>query len=176
MIEQLEFLPPDSPVPPGDTPHWFTPLPWFLDLEHRLLRAGLIPRPFDCDPCGHPEAPVSRLILARGGVIWTAKDDGLSRDWTGRVPFSNPPYDAATLEVWAPEYVRRAPSCPGLTVHVPAWPDRAWWQDNFEQPRRRHELVDWFERGRIYYGWPGNPVGLGGDDAKFPSAVLVWPP
>lgn len=161
--------------PSGDTPNWFTPLPWFLDLERRLLEAKLIPGPFTLDPCGHREAPVTREILRRGGQAFTKDDDGLFRSWEGQTVFANPPYDAATLELWAPEFVRRAPGCLGLVIHVPNWSDRRWWAECLEPPRRRGEAVLWCERGRLRYGWPGNPEGIGGPTAKFPSAVLIWP-
>lgn len=175
VLELFPELAPVVPPPAGDTPSWFTPLGWWRELEQRLLTEGLIRRPFDLDPCGHPEAPVSREIRARGGAVFTEADDGLAQDWTGRTVFPNPPYDAPSMERWCPAFVRWAPRCRGLVAHVPAWVDRGWWQDWIEPLRRAGKLVVWFERGRLRYGWPGNPDGIDGDGAKFPSAIIIWP-
>lgn len=185
MIAQLSLLgdPTSAPHPEGATGRWFTPLRWWLALEERLLAAKLIPRPFDLDPCGQMDAPVSAEIIygqhqhrGKGGWCWTVDEDGLSKVWDGRVVWANPEYDAATLERWVPECAARAPRCDGVVLHVPSWTDRAWWHDTIEPARRDGGLVVWFERGRLRYGWPGNPDGIGGETAKFPSAIVIWPP
>jgi hypothetical protein len=59
----------------GRTDEWITP--------PSLLRAlGA----FDLDPCASADQP-----WPTAAEMWTAKDDGLGRDWFGRV-FCNPPY------------------------------------------------------------------------------------
>lgn len=168
-------VPAVEPAPEGNTPSWFTPLPYFLERERQLLKAGLIAGPFDLDPCGHPEAPVSQEILRRGGVVFTEADDGLSRHWDGR-PFVNFPFDHKTAErflfhLWFQWRIGRAIE---PVVHCPAWTDRAWWQGHIELERRAGRLTVWFESGRIKYGWPGNPECIDGDGAKFPSALVAW--
>ncbi len=171
---QLECFAPDSPHPDGSTPHWFTDRGWWLATEADLLRAGHIPRQFDLDPCGHNEAPVSGIIRARGGIVWTAAEDGLARSWAGACGWINPPYDADAMEAWCCETRARSALMAGAVALVPAFTDRAWWQDWIEPDRLDGRVLVRFIRGRLHFGWPGNPVGLGGDDARFPSALIIW--
>jgi hypothetical protein len=163
------------PVPTGDTPSWFTELAWFLAFEQRLLAAGLIPRPFDCDPCGHDDAPVSRLIRERAGVVYTAAQNGLWRDLSGRVVFANPPFDAETLEAWG-AFLNAQAGAHGRAALLPAWTDRLWWHEHIEPGRKSGAIEVDFIQGRLYFGWPGNPAGVGGDSAKFPNCTAVWRP
>lgn len=162
-------------VPPGATPSWFTDLGWFLDFEAELLREGVIPRPFDLDPCGHAAAPVSKLIHQRGGRVWTIDDDGLKRSWRGKVAFVNPPYDSETLEAWGRKWVDAyLNGADGLACLLPAWTDRAWWHD-WVEPYRLDGLADVrFVRGRLAFGWPDNPEHVSADSAKFPSCTVRW--
>lgn len=163
-----------GPHPDGSTPSWFTPGKWWRGLEVQLQAQGLISGRFMLDPCGHAEAPVSRIVLDRGGRIFTAEDDGLAHSWGDAPTWVNPPYDSETLAVWVPECAVRRPRG-GLALHVPAWTDRAWWQDTIEPERLLGEVLVWFVRGRLRYGWPGNPDGAGGESAQFPSAIIIWP-
>jgi hypothetical protein len=174
----LEEIRSYSPQPKGDTPSWFTSFDYFLERERQLLAAGLLSRPFSLDPCGHDEAPVSQEILRRGGVVFTAEHDGLEQPWpAGSVPFCNPPFDAETVARFCARI--RAELASGniseAVLHVPAWTDRGWWHEHIEADRRAGRVVVWFEPGRQLYGWPGNPEGIGGDNATFPSAMVVWP-
>lgn len=165
-------------APAGGTPSWFIQPEWFLALELRLLRARLIPRPFDMDPFGHPEAPISRIIRRRGGVVLTGRsrqDDGLLVSWRGRVALPNPPYDADFMEAAAAKMGAEADT--GHVVGlVPAWTDRDWWQNHLEPRRLGGSAVVRFLAGRLFFGWPGNPLGLGGDSAMFPSALVFYRP
>lgn len=163
-------------APAGSTPHWFTPLQWWLELEHDFLRWGLIRKRFDFDPCGHPEAPVSQEILRRGGRVLTAREDGLKAWWPGsRTVWLNPPYDSESMEAWAPLARDYGANYRGeLAGLVPAWTDRAWWHGCIEPYRRTGHLEVRFIPGRLRFGWPGNPHGVGADSARFPSALFVW--
>ena len=175
MNAQAEFFPASSPVPPGDTPSWFTPKALVLGLhfKHR----------FDLDAFGHPESPASLMI---GAYFCPPVSDALREPWEvqsgpgdpvrpARV-FVNPPYDSVTLAL-AMEKSRREARRGALVVAlVPAWTDRAWWQDHVEDDRRSGAAVVQFLRGRLRFGWPGNPEGLGGDGAMFPSALITWRP
>lgn len=163
-----------SPPPESDTPSWFTDPDWFLAKERELLQRRLIPRPFDLDPCGHLEAPVSRIILSRGGVVFTEKDNGLLRSWARRVPFVNPPFRSEHMELWAPKILAELPRVDGLSFHGPAWTDRKWWHLMVEPDRKRGRCEVDFVEGRLGYGWPGNPLGIGGDGALFPSCTVTW--
>lgn len=175
-MTQRAFFAPDSPVPAGETPSWFTPLEYFFQRERELIDLGVLSGPYDCDPCGHPDAPVSREILRRGGVVYTVGEDGLHQPWAGRRPFVNPPFDADTIDAFAGRLHRELSSCRirEVSLHVPAWTDRGWWHDHIEPDRRRGKALAWFERGRLAYGWPGNPTATSGRSGTFPSALVTW--
>ena len=64
------------------TVEWYTP-PSILQLVRQVFVEGVI----DLDPCS--SAPAQSVVRARH--CYTAADDGLSRDWFGRV-FVNPPF------------------------------------------------------------------------------------
>lgn len=65
--------------------HWLTP-PEYIEAARAVL--GRI----DLDPATHPEA--QEWIKAR--QFYTRRDNGLSRDWRGRV-WLNPPYARAEI-------------------------------------------------------------------------------
>lgn len=164
--------------PPGDTPSWFTDVEWFLALERRLIAEKRIPHQFNMDPFGNDEAPVSRLIRARGGVVLCGsgapEDDGLLVSRRGLVSFENPPYDAPTMGRFVSTIERSRATAQGLVLLIPAWTDRGWWHDGIEPHRKAGRAEVEFIRGRLHFGWPGNPEHLEGDGAKFPSAVVVF--
>lgn len=54
--------------------------------------------PFDTDPCVHTEMPWKTAV-----VTYDIYDDGLSKDWEGRV-FMNPPYRG--VRRWAEKFVK----------------------------------------------------------------------
>lgn len=181
----LPDLPPSTPPrrvpggaehPPGWTPSWFIPLAYFLEREETLRSAGVLSGPFNLDPCGHAEAPVSVEILRRGGRVYTAEDDGLRQDWRGCRPFLNPPFDSESMRAFIRKAVYgRFAYGMELALHCPAWTDRRWWHESVEPDRRAGRAVVWFEEGRLTYGWPGNPTGAGGETATFASALVWWP-
>lgn len=163
-------------APAGDTPSWFTELGWWLELEQELLRTRLIRAPFNLDPCGHLEAPVSREILRRGGRIYTERDNGLVQPWpSGSVVWANPPFRAEHMERWGP-LLRVRGHDPALKVvaHVPAWTDRDWWHESIEEDRESGRAWLKFDKGRRHYGWPGNPWGIDSDSAMVPTFTSVW--
>lgn len=168
-----------APRPEGDTPSWFTPLDYYLERERQLIAAGLIGGPFDLDPCGHVEAPVSRHILEQGGTVYTAEDNGLERSWYCGRPFINPPFDSPSITAFLDRLYRAQRGAENLkeaVVHCPAWTDRRWWHQYIEPDRRAGRCIVWFEPGRLTYGWPGNPDAIAADNgAKFASALIVWP-
>lgn len=161
-------------APSGVTPSWFTRVEDFLRKEAELLELRLIPRPFDLDPCGHPEAPVSQLILRRGGTVWTKQDNGLGRSWAGKVVFENPPYNTPDLKAFGAKRLQELPHVAGMATLIPVWSDRDWWQRYIVPPLQRRAAELDFLPGRQRYGWPGNPLGVGGTQAMFPSCVVRW--
>lgn len=169
------FDPRKADQPSGDTCNWFTPLGYFLETERWLRELYLLREPFDCDPCGHPEAPVSREILSRGGLVHDFS--GLSRAW-GKRPFLNPPFDSETMRRFLEclKWKRGLGDVLEAAVHCPAWTDRWWWHTYIEPDRVAGRCTVRFEPGRMLYGYPGNPTGIGGDSAMFPSALVAWGP
>lgn len=172
---QLELCPPDSPVPPGETPSWFTSLGWWLGKEKEWIAEGILPPGgFTLDPNGHAEAPVCRELARRGGRFFALPQDGYLEDWAGEAGWFNPGYSAEALERACASATGQAPRMQALVALLPAWTDRAWWHHWIEPPRRRGELRVDFLPGRLKFGWPGNPGGMGGDTATFASALVFF--
>lgn len=59
------------------TPEWFTPKPFFDELDREFH--------FTLDPCATKEN-------AKCKKFYTAEQDGLAQEWTGERVFCNPPY------------------------------------------------------------------------------------
>jgi phage N-6-adenine-methyltransferase len=108
---------------------------------------------FDLDPCASPEN-------ATCGRYFTAEQDGLAQEWSGRV-FMNPPY-GRTIGRWMEKAWRSSQTTADLVVClVPARPDTAWWHSWAMRGEVR------FCRGRLKFGGARTP-------APFPSAEVVF--
>ena len=70
------------------TPEWYTP-PWLVDRVVAMLEG------VDLDPC----SPTPSTVPA--ALHYTKEDDGLAREWGGKV-FMNPPYGSVL-----PDWVRK---------------------------------------------------------------------
>lgn len=161
---------PKAKAPKGSTPHWFTSSTWFLRKEEELIQKKLIDGPFTIDLFAHPDAPVSNLILRRGGQVFYEKGDIGPKSPKG-VRFANPPYDAKSLNLYMPTVAIRGRNTVAL---VPAWPDRKWWHVTVEPFRLNGLAHIEFIPGRLTFGWPGNEYGQNADTAMFPSALVVY--
>jgi hypothetical protein len=161
-------------APSGVTPSWFTSLAWFLEYEADLLARGIIPRPFDCDPCAHPQAPVSLEIHRRGGAVWTVKENGLAQSWRGRVVFENPAYNTVALLLFGQKRLDELHRAAGGLSLLPLWSDRDWFQDLVKPALQAGDFAIDFLPGRHRFGWPGNPHGKRGTQAMFASVTLQW--
>lgn len=108
---------------------------------------------FDLDPCSsHENHKCARYF--------TAEDDGLEREWTGRV-FMNPPY-GRTLGGWMRKAWEASQSTAELVVClVPARTDVRWWHEYAVLGEVR------FVKGRLRFGDLRAP-------APFPSAIVVF--
>jgi phage N-6-adenine-methyltransferase len=126
--------------------NWATPQWLFDELDAEFG--------FDLDPCASAEN-------AKCARYFTAADDGLAQEWTGRV-FMNPPY-GRTIGDW----MRKALECVRtgggelVVCLVPARTCTGWWHDYAAHGEIR------FLRGRLKFG--GSPTS-----APFPSAVIVF--
>jgi phage N-6-adenine-methyltransferase len=110
--------------------------------------------PFDLDVAAAPDN-------AKCPRYFTAWDDGLSREWTGKV-WMNPPY-GRTIGDWMRKAYESAQAGALVVCLVPARTDTAWWHDYAIKGQIR------FIRGRLKFGGHEN-------SAPFPSALVVFSP
>jgi DNA N-6-adenine-methyltransferase (Dam) len=127
------------------SPEWYTP-PEIAQLANAVL--GTI----DLDPSWHPDSPV------RAATTYTEIDDGLSKDWAGRV-YLNPPYGRG-IDDWISKLVVSYED--GAVFEaialVPARVDTEWFRRLDDYPRC-------FVSGRLTFSNADSP-------APFPSAVF----
>ena len=133
---------------------WSTP-PEFMDKLY-AVNGG----PFSLDPC----SPTSdrRNAPVRALVHFTASDDGLSKDWFGRV-YCNPPYGAG-IKSWTTKCRLSVESGQAefVVALVPARCDTRWWHHDVAG----HADV-FMLRGRLAFGGGDTP-------APFQSALVCW--
>lgn len=127
---------------------WETP-PGLFDAIERGAGA------FDLDPCA-PDKPGT----VRAARRYTAAQDGLGREWRGRV-FMNPPYGRA-LPRWLAKAAQEARAGAEVVGLIPARPDTGAWH-RYIAGRAWVFML----RGRVAFGDGTRP-------APFPSAVVVW--
>lgn len=128
------------------TDEWATPQALFDALNEEFG--------FDLDPCATAET-------AKCPQFFTKDDDGLTKNWGGRVVFCNPPYSKAA------EWVKKcyAESLkPGTTVVllVPARTDTKWFHKYIY-----HRAEIRFLKGRLKFSDSQNA-------APFPSMLVVF--
>ena len=135
----------------SESDQWNTPK---LVLERAVAMLGTI----DLDPCSND----ARTPNVPAAQHYTLKDDGLSREWKGRV-FLNPPY-GRTIGEWTGRLNEsyRTQSVSEALALVPARTDARW----FTELRPYHRC---FIRGRLKFGDATN-------SAPFPSAVFYLGP
>lgn len=127
---------------------WETPAALFDAIE---AGAGA----FDLDPCA-PDRPGTVRAVRR----YTVADDGLGREWRGRV-FMNPPYGRA-LPRWLAKAAAEAEAGAEVVGLIPARTDTAAWHKHVAG---RADVL--MLRGRVAFG-------DGAQAAPFPSAVILW--
>lgn len=127
---------------------WETPAALFDAIERAV-------GPFDLDPCA-PDKPGTVRAVRR----YTAAEDGLSREWRGRV-FMNPPYGRA-LPRWLAKATAEAEAGAEVVGLIPARTDTTAWHKHVAGQADVLML-----RGRVAFG-------NGAKAAPFPSAVILW--
>lgn len=100
---------------------------------------------------------------------FTKANSGLEREWD-RFWWCNPPW--SDIRPWV-EHAFRA-RAPGLML-LPAWTDRAWWQELIE-PARDQARSSVFTRflPRAPFGSPGNPTAKGVEQPHFWTVLLAF--
>jgi phage N-6-adenine-methyltransferase len=155
LFEAYERLKRDRGRPPSgvhfssESPEWYTP-------AHILERTAAALGGIDLDPCADPERHVPSLDH------FTKEDDGLSREWRGRV-YMNPPY-GSEIGAWVRKLLAeyRKGHVTAAVALVPARTDTTWFYLLREQPRC-------FVRGRLTFSEHENA-------APFPSAAFYLGP
>ncbi len=133
----------------SESPEWYTP-------RHVLGKVVEALGAIDLDPCADPEHHVPSLDH------FTKEDDGLSREWRGRV-YMNPPY-GSEIGAWVRKLLAeyRKGHVTAAVAFVPARTDTTWFYLLREQPRC-------FVRGRLTFSEHENA-------APFPSAAFYLGP
>jgi hypothetical protein len=133
----------------SDTPEWYTP----KDIIDRVIwvMGGI-----DLDPCSNshdaPNVPAA--------MVFTREDDGLTRDWHGRV-YMNPPY-GREIGDWT-GYLKRQHEAGNVTqaiALVPSRTDTEWFRELRDYPRC-------FIWGRLKFSESEN-------GAPFPSMLVYF--
>lgn len=159
QVEMWEGLRRPSP-PSADSDEWYTPPSVFgpLDREFR----------FTLDVCATLESTKCERYYNR-------EQDGLSQCWAPHRAWCNPPY--SDIEPWVEKAVAEHALGTLVVMLLPCWTDRAWWHRWIEPHRLTRgcpELRFW--KGRIKFGYPGNPLGVGRKTLQGfdPSVVVIW--
>lgn len=113
---------------------------------------------FDVDPC-HPEG--ERLPWVPAATTYNRQDDGLSKNWTGKRVWLNPPY-GRDIDVWMR---RMAANNNGIAL-VFGRTDTRWFQ---QAGATAHGIC--FIAGRVTFV---DRTGKGDRPAPAPSILLAW--
>lgn len=128
---------------------WHTPPALFAAIENVV--GG-----FDLDPC----APENGAGPVRATIKFSATEDGLTREWRGRV-FMNPPY-GTVIGHWIAKANDEAKNGSQVIGLVPARTDTLWWHNHIAG---KSDVI--FLKGRLAFG-------DGKRAAPFPSALVLW--
>lgn len=159
-------------APPGSSDEFYTPSRIFLPLHEEFG--------FTLDVCATEE---STKVPER---FFTKDDDALADHciWEGQVWWCNPPYSPGNLEAFLAKCDQEARK-PGHRVGVALLPARtgnSWWHQyiasNLELQVTNPDALPFslevrFHKGRIAFGWPGNPEG-GKGTGRDNSAFVIW--
>lgn len=165
MREQADMFPEVQLEPEAAPDERFTPRSVFDPLRREFG--------FTLDVCATAES-------AKLPRFWTKADDALARSWAGERCWCNPPYSDITP--WVNKALSEVSAGCLLVVQLlPAWTDREWWESYVEPyrdgrgyPKPGVTLETRFVRGRITFGFPGNPEGEGAGSPPFWTVLLIW--
>lgn len=159
---------PESVVDPSiDTDERYTPSSLFLPLHKEFG--------FTLDVCATAES-------AKCPRYFTKAEDGLKQSWRGERCWGNVPF--SDIEPWVEKtWFSRAELVVLLTPATRT--EQPWWQKWVEPCRDRRwpnwsgllGFTDFRTRnlpGRISFGLPGNPEGVGVGSPMFGCVLLIW--
>lgn len=166
-MSQLDMVPEVRSHPEEDPNSRYTPRALITQL-HGEFR-------FTLDVASAPDAPSSQVI----GRHWDIRDNALERSWRDERVWCNPPFD--DVETWVRKaWLEVARGCSLVVMLLPAnRAEQPWWQELVE-PARDGPEVDGvrfrtrFLPGRIRFGHPGNPEGVGVGSPQFGCVLLIW--
>lgn len=122
----------------SDSPEWYSP-PHIVEIATVFLGA------IDLDPSWHPASPV------KAAITYTKADDGLSREWHGKV-YLNPPY-GREIDGWIEKLVaeHEAGNVTEAIALLPARTDTEWWRrlDAFPRCERTPHLRELAKRRAV---------------------------
>lgn len=125
---------------------------------------------FTLDVCATAES-------AKRPRYFTKAEDGLKQSWVGERVWCNPPFSnlpAWVSEPWTAEAELVVMLVPAVRTEQP------WWQSEIEPYRDGRaswispHLTTRFLPGRIRFGHPGNPEGVGVGSPMFGCVLLIW--
>lgn len=128
------------------TDDWATPIKFFKSMEERFGS-------FDLDPCADE-------YNAKAQVYYTKEDDGLSKEWKGKV-WMNPPYGREIIK-WMKKAYESYLTGATVVCLVPSRTDTKWWHE-YAMKASKIEFI----RGRLKFGSSKN-------SAPFPSALIIY--
>jgi hypothetical protein len=139
---------------------------------------------FTVDAFGHPQAPITKLIVASGGHFYTRAEDGFAQDYSDeRFVFSNPEWDQLPEASYLAHQQAEA-GCPGWLQVTPVTQfGRRYWLDFIEpyRPDRggsgvRVEASSTASGGRWNYGkvWDPNCEDPENKGVGMPSCLVIW--
>jgi phage N-6-adenine-methyltransferase len=169
MSADLQPLLPGIPPPLEDDPDRRYTLRHTLEWCKRVAGVDA----FDLDVAADDEAHVCERY-------YTARENGLTQPWSGRV-WCNPPYSDIgpwVRRAWGAMFGRNAPEV--VAMLLPAnRSEQPWFQVEVEPYRDgRYDgpvrLTTHYLPGRQSFGRPGNPLGVNVGSPEFGCVLLLW--
>lgn len=105
---------------------------------------------------------------------YTTESNGLLQQWRGRV-WCNPPF--SDIAPWVAKAWTAYRDCEVVAMLLPAnRTEQPWWQEDVEPWRDKPggQLSVRFLPGRVKFGHPGNPKGVGVGSPPFGCVLLIW--
>ncbi len=136
----------------SNTNEWYTPKSFFDKLNNEFN--------FTLDPCCTKES-------AKCDLYYTKEDDGLSKEWTGKTVFVNPPY-GREIKDWVRKSKEEGDQKDTVVVMlIPARTDTRYWHDYIFPSATEIRFL----KGRIRFE---DITGKAKNSAPFPSAIVVF--
>jgi phage N-6-adenine-methyltransferase len=164
MSAALDMFPETIPEPDESSDERYTPSSLFLPLHWEFG--------FTLDVCATAGSAKCRTYFDK-------RTDGLKQSWAGERVWCNPPF--SNIEAWLEKAWDYNPGAL-IVMLLPSWTDRPWWRRYVEPYRDRASIpgvtrplmTTRFLPGRIHFGHPGNPEGVGVGSPMFGCVLLIW--